>query len=456
MVDSRAPLAQDGRRAERLELRVPTTATQLPAVRAMAGDLAIRMDYDLDAVEDLRLAVDEACATLSQIALGDEPLTVIFETTRAGLHIEAWVPTAEGTEVPRDGFGWAILATLVDAVDARRSTQAEVPAGERQRHAGRCHRHGQVPAWPASDRGRKWCRSEPLGGPVTRFPSTDETPVVEVPLPDQRSEETRGTSVEQSAVREEPDDVDPVDGDAVPDPRAANGSAPAPADPAAEAATEVADVAPDAPPISDNRRRAERTAPLFAELATLEKGDPRRERLREILVEEHLPLVRHFARRFSNRGEPFDDLLQVGTLGLIAAIDRFDPDPWGRVPVLRRPHDHRRDQAALPRPGLVGPRAAPAAGAAPVAERGRGRAGAEERPGADAVGAGRAPADPAGRGPRGPRRRQRLPEQLAGRAALGRGRLPHPRRDAGRGGRRAGGRGVPGVAAAAAGHHPRP
>jgi RNA polymerase sigma-B factor len=82
---------------------------------------------------------------------------------------------------------------------------------------------------------------------------------------------------------------------------------------------------PDAPPVSENRRRAERTAPLFAELATLQKDDPRRERLREILVEEHLPLVRHFARRFSNRGEPFDDLLQVGTLGLIAAIDRFDP-----------------------------------------------------------------------------------------------------------------------------------
>jgi len=129
MVDSRGALAQDGRRAERLELRVPTTPTQLPAVRAMAGDLAIRMDYDLDAVEDLRLAVDEACATLAQIAAGDAPLTVIFETTRAGLHIEAWVPTAEGTEVPRDGFGWAILATLVDTVDARRSTQADVPAG---------------------------------------------------------------------------------------------------------------------------------------------------------------------------------------------------------------------------------------------------------------------------------------------------------------------------------------
>jgi serine/threonine-protein kinase RsbW len=129
MVDSMGTLAQDGRRAERLELRVPTTATQLPAVRAMVGDLAIRMDYDLDAVEDLRLAVDEACATLSQIGAPDEPLTVIFETTRAGLHIEAWVPTAEGVEVPRDGFGWAILATLVDSVDARRSTQASVAGG---------------------------------------------------------------------------------------------------------------------------------------------------------------------------------------------------------------------------------------------------------------------------------------------------------------------------------------
>jgi serine/threonine-protein kinase RsbW len=130
MVDSRGALAQDARRGERLELRVPTTATQLPAVRAMAGDLAIRMDYDLDAVEDLRLAVDEACATLTQIAAPDVPLTVIFETTRAGLHIEAWVPTAEGVEVPRDGFGWAILATLVDSVDARRTTQDTVPGGD--------------------------------------------------------------------------------------------------------------------------------------------------------------------------------------------------------------------------------------------------------------------------------------------------------------------------------------
>lgn len=130
MVDSRGARTPDGRRAERLELRVPTTPTQLPAVRAMAGDLAMRMDYDLDAVEDLRLAVDEACATLSAIVSGDRRLTVVFETTRQGLHIDAWVPTAEGTEVPRDGFGWAVLQTLVDGVEAGTATQATVPAGD--------------------------------------------------------------------------------------------------------------------------------------------------------------------------------------------------------------------------------------------------------------------------------------------------------------------------------------
>ena len=118
------------RRAERLELRVPTSPTQLPAVRAMAGDLAMRMDFDLDSVEDLRLAVDEACATLSTIARGGAPLTVVFEATRGGLHIDAWVPTDGHVDVPRDGFGWAVLATLVDAVDAGSSTQAKVPAGD--------------------------------------------------------------------------------------------------------------------------------------------------------------------------------------------------------------------------------------------------------------------------------------------------------------------------------------
>ena len=129
MVDSRSAGGNDGRRSERLELRVPTTPTQLPAVRAMAADLAMRMDYDLDSVEDLRLAVDEACAILAAIGTRGEPLNVSFESSRSGLHINAWIPATDGTEVPRDGFGWAVLQTLVDAVDGRPATQADVPGG---------------------------------------------------------------------------------------------------------------------------------------------------------------------------------------------------------------------------------------------------------------------------------------------------------------------------------------
>jgi RNA polymerase sigma-B factor len=45
---------------------------------------------------------------------------------------------------------------------------------------------------------------------------------------------------------------------------------------------------------------------------------------REKLIEQHLPLVRSLARRYANRGEQLEDLVQVGSIGLIKAIDRFD------------------------------------------------------------------------------------------------------------------------------------
>jgi RNA polymerase sigma-B factor len=43
------------------------------------------------------------------------------------------------------------------------------------------------------------------------------------------------------------------------------------------------------------------------------------------LVTEHMPLVRALARRYAGRGEPLDDLVQVGAIGMLKAIDRFDP-----------------------------------------------------------------------------------------------------------------------------------
>lgn len=69
----------------------------------------------------------------------------------------------------------------------------------------------------------------------------------------------------------------------------------------------------------------EHLAPLFHELAALTEDDPRRTELRDKLVTGHLPVAEHIARRFAHRGEAGEDLVQVATVGLINAVDRFDP-----------------------------------------------------------------------------------------------------------------------------------
>jgi RNA polymerase sigma-B factor len=98
----------------------------------------------------------------------------------------------------------------------------------------------------------------------------------------------------------------------------------------------MTDDAPAASTTTDHRESASdpdgrlaeraRTRELFAELAQSAEDDPRHRQLRDQLVELHLPLVEYLARRFRNRGEPLDDLIQVATIGLIKSIDRFDLD----------------------------------------------------------------------------------------------------------------------------------
>lgn len=70
----------------------------------------------------------------------------------------------------------------------------------------------------------------------------------------------------------------------------------------------------------------EHLRPLFTDLANLRLSRRKRQQLRARLVTGHLPVAQHIARRFSRRGQPVEDLTQVATVGLINAVDRFDPE----------------------------------------------------------------------------------------------------------------------------------
>src|SRR5207248_10491891 len=70
--------------------------------------------------------------------------------------------------------------------------------------------------------------------------------------------------------------------------------------------------------VVEARDRAHQTDELFA---AMQAGDPR---ARESLIERFLPLARQLARRYQRAAEPLDDLVQVASIGLVKAVDRFD------------------------------------------------------------------------------------------------------------------------------------
>ncbi|MFF2351163.1 SigB/SigF/SigG family RNA polymerase sigma factor [Kitasatospora sp. NPDC058115] len=101
---------------------------------------------------------------------------------------------------------------------------------------------------------------------------------------------------------------------------------------AASTATGLRDLLPPELAVVEDPREVapadarELTKVLLRRLATLEEGTREYSYVRSTLVEMNLSLVRFAIRRFDSHREPKEDLLQVGALGLIKAIDRFDPE----------------------------------------------------------------------------------------------------------------------------------
>ena len=106
---------------EQVTLRVPADAAYLGVVRTAAAGLGARLDLTLDELEDLRIAVDEACALLldpDPPASGttSDQLTAVFTLEADGLSVRISGPSR--TLPDQDTFAWAVLEALVGDVQS--------------------------------------------------------------------------------------------------------------------------------------------------------------------------------------------------------------------------------------------------------------------------------------------------------------------------------------------------
>ncbi|PZG38805.1 anti-sigma factor [Spongiactinospora gelatinilytica] len=101
-----------------VSVRLPAASAYLSVLRTATAGLAARLDFTLDEIEDLRIAVDEACAMLLSQAVPGTDLTAEFELTGQEMQVSVQVNTVGSTVPKRDDFAWMVLTALADDVDA--------------------------------------------------------------------------------------------------------------------------------------------------------------------------------------------------------------------------------------------------------------------------------------------------------------------------------------------------
>ncbi len=100
-------------------LSVPANSTYLAVLRTATAGLAARLALGLEEIEDLRIAVDEACAILLPMAARGSDVTCRFGVTPETLRVDVSVPTRKGQTLPgRESFSWQVLTALAGQVGA--------------------------------------------------------------------------------------------------------------------------------------------------------------------------------------------------------------------------------------------------------------------------------------------------------------------------------------------------
>jgi len=117
-------------------LRLPAAGAYLSVLRTATASLASRLDFTIDDIEDLRIAVDEACAMLLAQAVPGADLECTFELTTDAIQVDVSVLTLDGQEPSRDTFAWTVLTALAGEVDSSLDADGRVGLSLHKRTSG--------------------------------------------------------------------------------------------------------------------------------------------------------------------------------------------------------------------------------------------------------------------------------------------------------------------------------
>jgi serine/threonine-protein kinase RsbW len=118
VIDPTSDDAASVNRSDIVELRLPADGAYLSVLRTATAGLAARLDFTLDEIEDLRIAVDEACALLLADVPDHGELNCVFSLAPEALSVTVTAPTRTGRLPRRHTFAWTVLTALAGEVDA--------------------------------------------------------------------------------------------------------------------------------------------------------------------------------------------------------------------------------------------------------------------------------------------------------------------------------------------------
>jgi serine/threonine-protein kinase RsbW len=104
---------------DQVTVRMPADGAYLSVLRTATAGLAARLDFTLDDIEDLRIAVDEACAMLLSQAIPGSSLECSFNLEPDAMTISVSVPCLNPRTPSADTFAWTVLAALAGRVEAQ-------------------------------------------------------------------------------------------------------------------------------------------------------------------------------------------------------------------------------------------------------------------------------------------------------------------------------------------------